>query len=234
MTFLVTPRNCISPSCFLARLTLLLLHELTRISEFSDYFTINTHFPATSRPFFAGRMSQPSSAVSSSVTDRRALSGDAASYQSELADFTVFPGLKSFAQPLTAQSQPSLSGSTSQTSPQPQPQPDSSSSSGNSDIEKLERLKREILEGQNPIYKAIPQPRFLEKLYLGRSVQRQDFVPAHPDQITKSPPSSNPQVRLTDSAKAGETEPSAKLDSLQESSKAGAEVCSPKHPRISQ
>lgn len=42
-------------------------------------------------------------------------------------------------------------------------------SSGNSDLEILERLKREILAGQNPHYTAVPQPAYLESLYLGRS-----------------------------------------------------------------
>jgi hypothetical protein len=41
-------------------------------------------------------------------------------------------------------------------------------SSGNSDLDILERLKREILAGQNPQYTAIPNPTYLESLYLGR------------------------------------------------------------------
>ena len=41
-------------------------------------------------------------------------------------------------------------------------------SSTNSDLERLERLKREILEGQNPYYQPVPRPDYLESLYLGR------------------------------------------------------------------
>lgn len=59
-------------------------------------------------------------------------------------------------------------------------------SSGNPDVERLERLKKEILEGQNPLYKAIPNPIFLESLYLGRTAQGQTSVPPHPDQVPSS------------------------------------------------
>lgn len=76
------------------------------------------------------------------------------------------------------------------------------SSSANSDLEILERLKREILEGQNPYYKAVPQPAFLEHLYLGRSSQGRQNVPAHPEQVTAksgttgpTEPSGRPQAQ---------------------------------------
>ena len=61
----------------------------------------------------------------------------------------------------------------------------SSRSFNNSDLERLERLKKEILDGQNPIYKAVPQPDYLESLYLGRT-----------SQYRKSPPSASAELKV--------------------------------------
>ncbi len=55
--------------------------------------------------------------------------------------------------------------------------------SNNGDLQSLERLKSEILAGQNPIYRAVPQPKFLESLYLGRASEDAVIAPAHPDQV---------------------------------------------------
>ncbi|OCB88397.1 hypothetical protein A7U60_g4438 [Sanghuangporus baumii] len=172
-------------------------------------------------------MSQLFSTVASPDTDNQTLSGDATSSHPALASFSAFPGLKSFAESLTALSQTRLSDSGPHGSPQPQPQ--LSSTSSNSDIEKLERLKKEILDGQNPVYKAVPQPRFLENLYLGRSVQRQNFAPAHPDQITKSPTSSSAQSRpisAHDYAKSDDSEKSTAVNHTEDKSKVAAESIS--------
>ncbi|KAI5123082.1 hypothetical protein M0805_000516 [Coniferiporia weirii] len=113
------------------------------------------------------------------------VNGAPAAYHPALPNFPVFPGLNSFAQSLNGQSQmppqtPGLQASTQQSFFPQIPRPHSS---GNSDLERLERLKREILEGQNPIYKAVPQPNFLESIYLGRTLQAQNSVPAHPEQV---------------------------------------------------
>ena len=90
-------------------------------------------------------------------------------YHPALPNFSGFPGLGTFAASLpmnnpsqvpTLVQQPIFS------------QVPLSQASENADLEKLERLKREILDGQNPIYKAVPQPDFLESLYLGRSSQK--------------------------------------------------------------
>ncbi|KAL5523721.1 hypothetical protein ACEPAG_7894 [Sanghuangporus baumii] len=172
-------------------------------------------------------MSQPLSTVTSPGTDNQTLSGDATSSRPPLASFSAFPGLKSFAQSLTALSQTPLSDSGPHGAPQPQHQ--LSSPSSNSDIEKLERLKKEILDGQNPVYKAVPQPRFLENLYLGRSVQRQNFAPAHPDQITKSPTSSSAQSRpisAHDFAKTDDSEQSTAVNHTGDKPKVAAESIS--------
>lgn len=61
-----------------------------------------------------------------------------------------------------------------------------SNNNNNIDLQTLERLKSEILAGQNPIYRAVPQPKFLESLYLGRASENtgNSNVPAHPDQIS--------------------------------------------------
>ncbi|KLO16940.1 hypothetical protein SCHPADRAFT_926202 [Schizopora paradoxa] len=61
-----------------------------------------------------------------------------------------------------------------------------SNTNNQEDLQTLERLKSEILAGQNPIYKAVPQPRFLESLYLGRGSDStvNSNVPAHPDQVS--------------------------------------------------
>lgn len=80
--------------------------------------------------------------------------------------FTAFPGLPSFG----SLSLGDKSGLRDRQTPQSSFQ-SHSRSSNNSDIERLERLKKEILDGQNPIYKAVPQPDFLESLYLGRTSQ---------------------------------------------------------------
>ena len=59
----------------------------------------------------------------------------------------------------------------------------------NSDLERLERLKKEILEGQNPAYKAIPQPDYLESLYLGRLPQQKTPTPPRPSESQADAPS---------------------------------------------
>lgn len=59
-------------------------------------------------------------------------------------------------------------------------------STGNSDLDRLERLKKEILDGQNPFYKATPQPSFLESIYLGHTSQGQAAVPVHPEQMSST------------------------------------------------
>ncbi|TDL25943.1 hypothetical protein BD410DRAFT_558097 [Rickenella mellea] len=64
-------------------------------------------------------------------------------------------------------------------------------STGNSDLDRLERLKKEILDGQNSFYKAVPQPAFLESIYLGREAHGQAAVPAHPDQLSSNAKLSN-------------------------------------------
>lgn len=84
-------------------------------------------------------------------------------------------------------------------------------SSSNNDLERLERLKKEILDGQNPIYKAVPQPDFLESLYLGRTLQKTDTVPAHPEQVvTAQNQSADNQVV---ESRAIEIEPQQKVSS---------------------
>jgi hypothetical protein len=51
---------------------------------------------------------------------------------------------------------------------------------GQSDLEKLEKLKDQIKSGQHDIYRAVPQPAALASLYQGPATQSQ--VPHHPEQ----------------------------------------------------
>ncbi|PAV18736.1 hypothetical protein PNOK_0557900 [Pyrrhoderma noxium] len=128
-------------------------------------------------------------------------------YHPTLPNFADFPGLTALTQSLSSQSQVALSTQTP-TSAASTPIPQSyyspqarGPSVENSDLERLERLKKEILEGQNPIYKAIPQPNFLESLYLGRSLQINNSAPAHPDQLTADRKENIPQVPSTNDNK---------------------------------
>lgn len=120
----------------------------------------------------------------------------------------ALPGLTSFVPPMNGQYQTSAQTPLTPHFPTQVP---GLLTSGNSDLEKLERLKREILEGQNPIYKAVPQPNFLESLYLGRSSQTQTTVPAHPEQIVaEAPPdqdTASTQKRESDSKSSEEDQP---------------------------
>ena len=128
-------------------------------------------------------------------------------YHPALPNFADFPGLTALTQSLSSQSQVALSTQTP-TSAASTPIPQSyyspqarGPSVKNSDLERLERLKKEILEGQNPIYKAIPQPNFLESLYLGRSLQINNSAPAHPDQLTADRKENIPQAPSTNDNK---------------------------------
>lgn len=127
-------------------------------------------------------------------------------YHPALPNFSGFPGLSSLLQSMASQAATTVQTPTAQTPTQPPytPQLARPPSSGNSDLERLERLKKEILDGQNPIYKAVPQPDFLESLYLGRSLQRTDTVPAHPEQIgIAHGQSTNNQASLTNGQAEG-------------------------------
>ncbi|KAH8119134.1 hypothetical protein DFH11DRAFT_1539997 [Phellopilus nigrolimitatus] len=136
-------------------------------------------------------MSQPFNS-SGPVPASNGHDGAPAAYHPALPNFSAFPGLNSFAQSLNNQSQLSIQTPTQQSF---FPQITRPHASGTNDVEKLERLKKEILEGQNPIYKAVPQPNFLESLYLGRPLQVQGSVPAHPEQVTiGAKESTNPQT----------------------------------------
>lgn len=137
----------------------------------------------------SGPMAQPYTAGAGPLANGHA---DAA-YHPAFSSFSApamtptyaLPGLTSFVPPMNGQYQTSAQ---TPLTPHFASQVPGLLTAGNSDLEKLERLKREILEGQNPIYKAVPQPNFLESLYLGRSSQTQSIVPAHPEQIVAQAP----------------------------------------------
>ena len=95
-----------------------------------------------------------------------------------------FPGFASVFKSMSEHPRNTSLTTTEQTANHPHKQ-NSPMTSESSDLERLERLKKEILDGQNPIYKAVPQPDYLESLYLGRLVQKSK-APCQPDQVQDS------------------------------------------------
>ena len=77
----------------------------------------------------------------------------------------------------------------------------------NSDLERLERLKREILEGQNPYYQPSPRPDFLEHLYLGRRSHPNTV----PDYSEKSTSNNQPRSDLLIEAGTSFSQPKEKV-----------------------
>lgn len=154
-----------------------------------------------------------SSTLTEQITTPTSTNGTPTTYHATIPNISGFPGLSSLLQSMASQTSIAAQTPTTQTPTQPTftSQLTRQPSSSNNDLERLERLKKEILDGQNPIYKAVPQPDFLESLYLGRTLQKTDTVPAHPEQVvTAQNQSADNQVV---ESRAIETEPQQKVSS---------------------
>ena len=137
-----------------------------------------------------------------------------AAYHPAFSSFTApaltpsypLPGLTAYVSQMNGQFQSSVQ---TPLTPQFPSAAGSQVTAGNSDLEKLERLKREILEGQNPLYKATPQPDFLASLYMGRAQQEKSTVPAHPEQVP------NVEIQPQETAPAQNNEAESKPEAPQ-------------------